>query len=116
MTVQEFYVAVGGDYDMVMTRLKKEERVKKFARLFLEDPSYGQLVDNLKRQETQEAFRAAHTLKGVCQNLSFDRLYEAVYEVTESLRSGNLEQARQQMPPVQEAYQTVITALNEIEA
>ena len=25
----------------------------------------------------EEAFRAAHTLKGVCQNLGFDNLYKA---------------------------------------
>ena len=34
----------------------------------------------------EDAFRGAHTLKGVCQNLSFDRLYEASNELTELLR------------------------------
>ena len=29
---------------------------------------------------------AVHTLKGVCQNLSFDRLYEVSNELTELLR------------------------------
>lgn len=116
MTIQEFYAAVGGDYDAVIGRLKKEERVKKFARLFLEDPSYGQLVDNIREQNTDEAFRAAHTLKGVCQNLSFTRLYEAAYEITESLRCGDLAKAKEQMTPVQDAYQVIIEALDKIEA
>ena len=37
------------------------------------------------------AFRAAHTLKGVCMNLGFDHLYKLSFEITESLRTGNLE-------------------------
>jgi hypothetical protein len=30
----------------------------------------------LENKNYEDAFRSAHTLKGVCQNLSFDRLYE----------------------------------------
>lgn len=35
---------------------------------------------------------AVHTLKGVYQNLSFDRLYEVSSELTELLRDRNGEQ------------------------
>ena len=42
------------------------------------------------------AFRAAHTLKGVCMNLGFDHLYKPSFEITESLRASNLELALQQ--------------------
>lgn len=30
----------------------------------------------MENKNYEDAFRSAHTLKGVCQNLSFDRLYE----------------------------------------
>ena len=35
-----------------------------------------------------EAFRAAHTIKGVCQNLSLDPLYKSASELAERLRNG----------------------------
>ena len=31
MTVEEFYAAVGGDYEGVLGRLRSEERLRKFA-------------------------------------------------------------------------------------
>ena len=37
--------------------------------------------------ERKDAFRAAHTLKGVCANLSFDRLFSSADQLTELLRS-----------------------------
>ena len=48
----------------------------RFALKFLEDQSYIQLKQALENKNYEDAFRSAHTLKGVCQNLSFDRLYE----------------------------------------
>jgi len=39
----------------------------------------------------KEAFRAAHTLKGVCQNLGFTNLYQPTCDLTEVLRTGTLE-------------------------
>ena len=50
----------------------------------------------------EDAFRSAHTLKGVCQNLSFDRLYEVSHELTELLRDGTGEQ-----PGIPEAMEKV---------
>ncbi len=32
----------------------------------------------------EDAFRAAHTLKGVCLNLGFSDLYHTSYDITES--------------------------------
>ena len=50
------------------------------------------------------AFRAAHTLKGVCMNLGFDHLYNPSFEITESLRTGNLELGLQQFGALKEQY------------
>ena len=40
----------------------------------------------IAKNDGEEAFRAAHTLKGVCLNLGFDELYEVSAEITEKLR------------------------------
>ena len=76
MTIQECYEAIGGNYEDVLRRLRSEVLIRKFTLKFLEDQSYSLLKQALGDNNYEEAFRGAHTLKGVCQNLSFDRLYE----------------------------------------
>ena len=76
MTMQECYEAIGGNYEAVLGRLHSEALIRRFALKFLEDQSYIQLKQALENKNYEDAFRGAHTLKGVCQNLSFDRLYE----------------------------------------
>lgn len=92
MTIQECYKAIGGNYEDVLRRLPNEALIQKFTLKFLEDQSYLQLKQALKDKNYEDAFRSAHTLKGVCQNLSFDRLYEVSNELTELLRDRTGEQ------------------------
>lgn len=80
MTIQECYEAIGGNYEDVLRRLRSEVLIRKFTLKFLEDQSYSLLKQALGDNNYEEAFRGAHTLKGVCQNLSFDRLYEVSSE------------------------------------
>ena len=86
MTVKECYEQMGADYEGVLGRLRSEALIKKFAKKFLDDGSYASLKKGLEEQNGEEAFRAAHTLKGVCQNLGFDNLYEVSFDITEKLR------------------------------
>ena len=74
MTMQECYKAIGGNYEAVLGRLHSEALIQRFTLKFLEDQSYPLLKQALGDNNYEEAFRGAHTLKGVCQNLSFDRL------------------------------------------
>lgn len=88
MSLETCYSALEGDYQTVYNRLNKNERiVKKFVLKFLEDPSYELLEKSLKEKDYKEAFRAAHTIKGICQNLSFTRLYTSINVLAEALRS-----------------------------
>lgn len=88
MTLQECYAALEGDYDEVMGRLRSENLVRKFVLKFLDDPSYELLCNSMEEQNYEEAFRAAHTLKGVGQNLSFNKLYSSSAQLCEALRGG----------------------------
>ena len=88
MTLQECYEAIGGSYEDVSGRLRKEALFRKFVLKFLDDPSYDTLCQAMESKNQEEAFRAAHTLKGVCQNLAFSRLYESSRDFTEQLRPG----------------------------
>ncbi len=88
MTLKECYTAMGGDYDEVMGRLRSEKLVQKFVLKFLNDGSYQLLLDSLAAGDRDEAFRAAHTIKGVCANLAFNTLLASSEELTEALREG----------------------------
>ena len=110
MTIQECYKAIGGNYEDVLGRLNNEALIRKFALMFLEDSSYMQLKQAMADKNYEEAFRSAHTLKGVCQNLSFDRLYEVSHNLTELLRdrTGEKPGIPEAMEKVTEIYEITI--------
>ena len=66
MTVKECYESMESYYEGVIGRMGSEELVKRFALKFPDDPSYFNLEKAIQEQNAEEAFRAAHTLKGVC--------------------------------------------------
>ena len=115
MTIQECYKKMGADYQEVLGRLYNEAMICKFVRMFLQDDSFQILEEALRRGDVKEAFRGAHTLKGVCQNLGFDALYAPASALTEALRSGTLDGADPLFPPVEKEYQRVVAALKELE-
>lgn len=88
MTLKEFYAAVGGDYDATLNRIPKESMVLRFAKKYADDKTYLQLTEAVNAQDWETAFRASHTLKGVAQNLGFDRLYAVSVPLTEAMRGA----------------------------
>ena len=74
MTLKECYAAMGGDYDEAIGRLRSEKLVQKFVLKFLNDQSFELLCSSMESKNYEEAFRAAHTIKGVCSNLAFNVL------------------------------------------
>ena len=115
MTVKECYELLGGDYEGVSKRLPGDNFIKKFAIKFLADPSYDNLDQALKEQNLEEAFRAAHTLKGVCQNLGFDDLYKVSSAITEVLRSGTMEGCAEMFKDVEAQYHRTVDAIHRLE-
>ena len=59
----------------------------------------------------EAAFRAAHTIKGVCQNLSFDRLGDSSSRLAEALRSGWTPEADALVDEVKRDYQETADAI-----
>lgn len=116
MDLKEFYSVCNGNYADAKGRLLSDERILKFVRLFLDDPTYDSLVLAMETLNYPDAFRAAHTLKGLAGNLSFTGLYETSSALTEALRptdDGNpkdLNAAPQLMLAVRVAYELIITA------
>lgn len=92
-TLEQAYHELGADYEGVTNRLMGETLVARFVGKFFEDENFAKLGEALAAQDVEAAFVAAHTLKGVCQNLGFDNLYAPSSELTEVLRAGSLEGA-----------------------
>ena len=113
MTLKECYAALGGDYDEALGRLRSERLVQKFVLKFLNDGSYDLLCTSLEAGSREEAFRAAHTIKGVCANLAFNTLLESSEALTEALRDGKPAQPGEEalLAKVKEDYRRTAQAI-----
>ncbi len=111
MDLKSCYLRLGGDYDEVLGRLHKESLVEKFLFKFLDDGSFRLLEESFANGNHEEAFRAAHTLKGVCQNLSFTQLYRSSNEMTEFLRGGTGLDAPELLAQVTADYRQTVDAI-----
>lgn len=87
MTIQKCYQQLGGDFTQVEKRLSSANLVQKFIAKFLDDRSFSELCLAMKEGQPENAFRAAHTLKGVSASLSLTRLLSSVSQLAELLRT-----------------------------
>ena len=88
--------------------------MRKFLLKFLDDKSYADLERTLSEGDYKEAFRAAHTLKGVCLNLGFTELYKVSAELTEVLRGRETAGSDELYAQVKEQYTTLTDAIREL--
>lgn len=112
MTVQECYKAMNADYEGVLRRLANEDRVKRFLLKFPNDESYKALNNAMEAKDCEAAFRASHTLKGICLNLAITALGDSSSVLTEALRGGQWnEDAEALFEKVREDYNRTIMAI-----
>ena len=114
MTVKECYEHMGADYEEVLRRLSSEALVKRFALKFLNDKSFAELEKGLTDGDAENAFRGAHTLKGVCSNLGFRELYEVSSALTEKLRGREIAGSEELFEQVKASYQKHIEAIQQL--
>lgn len=118
MKLNEFYVAVDGNYEDAMARLQNEMFVGKFLRMLPRDGSMMLLEKAMADGRANDAFRAVHTLKGIALNLSLTKLAAACSRLTEALRGADTipQQARELLIPVRQEYARIRAALEELDA
>lgn len=116
MKLEKCYEKIGANYKDLVNRLGSEDFANLFAKKFLTDDSFANLKQGLAEQDAETAFRAAHTLKGVAQNLSLDNLYRPVFELTESLRGRLITSECEPLyKKVEEEYNITVAALQELD-
>lgn len=113
MNVKDCYMKFGGDFDGVMGRLRREQLVEKFLYKFLDDKNFDLFKAAMEAQDYDEALRAVHTLKGICQNLSFTDLFESSSRITNALKEKNYSEAMDTAPQLSKDYYQIIHAVEE---
>ncbi len=110
MDVKKFYDLINSNYDVVVSRLRTEERIEKYLVMFLNDENYKNLCLAIKKGDVELAFKSCHTLKGIVLNLGFDELYKPVFDLTESLRAKQFNDAL--FAEVEKEYKVILDAYN----
>lgn len=88
MTVKEFYAKVEGNYDDVLGRLMKEERICKYLFRLSTTGDFEGMHQALDEKNYADAFRFVHNLKGMSLNLGLSALASASSELCETMRNG----------------------------
>lgn len=88
-----------------------EALLEKFLHKFLEDDNYQRLVQAINHEDYDDALRAAHTLKGVCGNLSMHELYRLTGQQVELFRQQKPEEAKALLPAVEQALENIKAAV-----
>lgn len=84
---KEMLVQNGFDVDGAMHRfLNNEVLYKKCMRKYLDDTSFDDLIAAVNDGNCNEAFKAAHTMKGFVSNLGIDCLYHILIPMVDKLR------------------------------
>lgn len=88
ITMKEQLMALKVQYDEVLGRfLGKEDFYLRMLKKFLDDKNFEGLEMAVQAKEWPEAFKYAHTVKGLCGNLGLDGILEYVAPLTEELRN-----------------------------
>ena len=104
--------AAGIDVASALERMMGSEALlERLLGKFLDDPQYPALRAALEAGDMERAVSAAHTLKGVCGNLSMTELYGLFTRQVDALRAGDLPLARGIMAEIAPAYEQVTTAI-----
>ena len=108
MTIEQCYSAIESNYEEVLGRFAGNKMlVEKFARKFVDDPSYQMLTETLEKKDYEEAFRA---------NLGFTQLFKVSRDITEELRGGNPDESKlpELFEKITDEYKKTVDAISSV--
>ena len=102
----------GIDAESALNRMMGSEALlERLFRRFLEDGNFSAPSAAIEAGDREGALTASHTLKGMCGNLSMDRLYSLFSGQVDLMRAGDWEEAVNLMPRIREAYDEAVSAV-----
>ena len=106
--------AAGIDVDALSERVMGGEALmERLLGKFAASRDYPALAAALEEGGRERACAAAHTLKGVCGNLSMDGLYRLFTAQVEALRRGDMDEAARLMAEIAPAWEAAAAAIGE---
>ncbi|MDY5987968.1 Hpt domain-containing protein [Sporofaciens sp. SGI.106] len=119
MEVKDFYEALGADYNVIIGRLRKDDRIKKYLLLFLKDDNFSLMCQAVETMDYEKIFATGHTLKGMSMNLELTPLVNAVVELVEYVRPGvrdtyDDEKIKVDFQKIADAYQKTVNLIEQL--
>ena len=90
-----------------------EALYKKFLFRLPENTLMAELEQHLAENNLEDAFKDAHTMKGMFGNLSLNKLMNASSKLTETLRAKQFPE-ESELEELRNAYKAALNAVNEI--
>ena len=105
--------SAGVDVSGALNRFMNNEGLyERFLRKFSADTSYQNLLNAIDSSDFEEAFRAAHTLKGVAGNLGFDNLLNYIVPLVEVFRDKKSDIPSDQLQGAKDEYQKLLDIIS----
>lgn len=97
--------------------LDNEEFYFSVLKSFPEDGTFNSLKSAMEEERYEDAFKAAHTLKGLCANLGLGGIGDFATDLTEVLRNPPYDagRAKELFELVSDFYSVTVKGINEIE-
>ena len=115
MTVFEGYCALGGDVTSDIYQSLSEKMLLKFLKRLTEDEQMQILEQAVLAKDRDNAYAAAHTLKGVALNLAISRLANPLCGLTDALRAGFPQNADALFQEVKTEFEYTVKVIKLIE-
>lgn len=105
----------GIDVDGALERFMGSENILfRILKKFAEDDNFDKLTDALSQGDMETALAASHTLKGICGNLSMQKLFGLLTEQVKLFREGDTDSAAALMEEISPAYYDALETIIEI--
>ena len=113
--LKEKLTGIGVNVDEALNRMLGHEGLYiRLLKSFAEDNNHKRLQQALSCNDPEEAFKAAHTLKGLTGALSITVLFVPLTEITNALQHKNIAEAIAHMQSFNQLYNKVTIAINSI--
>lgn len=113
---KEKLIAAGIDYDEGLNRFAGSAAVyEKFLLKFVEDDTFAKLEEAMLKKDYATGFLMAHTAKGVAGNMSVNRYFKSVSELTDELRNNPTDRAIELFEIAKRDYLEAVAAIKDNE-
>lgn len=110
--IKEELTLAGIDVDTALARFMNNEKLfQKMLYLFLEDTNFQNLLNQLQAENYTEAYKATHTLKGLCGNLALENLFTLCSTLCIALKENNINTIASLIPSIIETHTKLTKAI-----